>query len=65
MLNPGKTKAMTFGSRNKLSKLDNPLTFKAGGQEIGFVNQNLYLGIMLDSNMSLSPLTKDIKKGYQ
>ena len=61
-LNPGKTKAMIIGSRNRISKIERPSTFKTGVQEIGIVNQHLYLGIMLDSNMSLNPLTKDIKK---
>ena len=53
---------MTFGPRNKLACIVRPKSFFAGNNEIGFVKQHLYLGIMLDSIMSLTPLTKDIKK---
>ena len=61
-LNPNKTKAMIFGPRNKLACIVRPKSFFAGNNEIGFVKQHLFLGIMLDSIMSLTPLTKDIKK---
>ena len=32
------------------------------GQDISFVNNHSYLGVIIDSNMSLSYLLKDIKK---
>ena len=61
-LNPSKTKAMIFGTRSRLANITRPNHFIAHGCEIGFVKQHLYLGIMIDSIMSLTPLTKDIKK---
>ena len=61
-LNHGKTKALIFGTRNRLSKLENPRPFILGGHDIGFVQYHLYLGTMIDSIMSLGPLLKDIKK---
>ena len=61
-LNHSKTKAMILGSRNKLSNLSSPTAFNMGGVEINFVNSHLYLGVMIDSTMSLSQLTKDVKK---
>ena len=60
-LNPSKTKAMIFGSRARLANMDTPACFMACGNNIGFV-KHYYLGMMIDSTMSLIPLTKDIKK---
>ena len=61
-LNPGKTKAMNFGSSNRLAELDYSEHFNACGHNIVYVKQHMYLGIVFDSTMSLGPLTKDIKK---
>ena len=57
-LNHGKTKAIIFGSQNRLSNLDNPRPFTMLGYDISFVQHHLYLGIMVDSVMSLGPLLK-------
>ena len=38
------------------------MALKACGCEISFVNHHRYLGLILDSTMSLGPVTKDIKK---
>ena len=57
-----KTKAMVFGTRNRLANIVKPDMFKIGTKKIGFVNNHVYLGISLDSNMTLTPLIKDVKK---
>ena len=61
-LNCDKTKAMVVSTRGRIFKLNNPKRFKMYGRELSFVKKHLYLGIMLDSTMSLSYLVKDIKK---
>ena len=55
-LNDSKTQAMIMGSRNKLSKITEPEPLKIHGKNIKFVKQYNYLGIILDSEMSLVPL---------
>ena len=40
-LNLGKTKAMIFSTRNRLSKLDNPTQFEIGTNNIEFVHDCL------------------------
>ena len=57
-----KTKAMIFSTRNRLSKLQDPVPFVAGGKSIKFVNNHVYLGVTLDPAMTLSPMRKFIKK---
>ena len=61
-LNHSKTKAMVIGSRGRIAKVIDPRPFNIAGRDIGFVKNHLYLGVMIDSTMSLSYLTKDIKK---
>ena len=61
-LNPGKTEAIMFGTRSRLANVANRIAFNACGCEISFVNHHRYVGLILDSTMSLGPLTKDIKK---
>ena len=61
-LNQGKTKAIIFGSRHRLSNLRNPSPFRLTGERVDFVKHHSYLGITLDSVMSFSPLVKSIKK---
>ena len=61
-LNQSKTKAMIFGSRYRLSNLVEPTPLKMSGDVVNFVKHYSYLGIMLDSVMSLSPLVKSVKK---
>ena len=57
-----KTKALIFSTRPLLSSLKQSKPIKMGGLDIGFVQHHLYLGVMIDSIMSLVPLLKDIKK---
>ena len=61
-LNQSKTKAIIFGSRHRLSNLRNPSPFRLAGEGVDFVKHHSYLGITVDSVMSLSPLAKSIKK---
>ena len=61
-LNHGKTKAIIFGTRSRLSNLHDPSPFKMGANNIDFVNSHTYLGIPIDATMSLTPLVKNIKK---
>ena len=61
-LNVGKTKAMVFSTRNRLSYLDRDIKFNMTGFDIEFVRSYSYLEIILDDTMSLIPLTKDVKK---
>ena len=61
-LNYNKTKAMIFGTRNKLSKLVDPEHFKIGNHIIEIVHNYVYLGDIIDDVMSLNPLINDLKK---
>ena len=61
-LNIGKTQAMIFGTRNKLSKIKDPTPFLIENGEIKYVKKYNYLGIILDSEMTLAPLCKTIEK---
>ena len=61
-LNIGKTQAMIFGTRNKLSKIKDPTPFLIENGEIKYVKKYNYLGIILDSDMTLTPLCKTIEK---
>ena len=60
-LNGKKTQAMIVGTRNKLSKLKNPRPFLILNQEVKYVSKYSYLGIVLDSELSLAPLCKSIE----
>ena len=53
---------MIFGPRYKLSKLENLENIIISNVSVKFVKQYSYLGIILDSEMSLQPLVKYIKK---
>ena len=61
-LNHSKTKAMVIGSRGRIAKVIDLMPFNIAGRDIGFVQNHLYLGVMINCIMSLSYLTKDIKK---
>ena len=61
-LNQGKTKAIIFGSRHRLSNLIDPAPILLTEEHVGFVKSHAYLGITIDSIMSLSPLVKAVKK---
>ena len=51
-LNCTKTKAIIFGTRNKLSKIINPEHFIMGNHRIDFVRKYVYLGVIVDDVMS-------------
>ena len=51
-LNATKTKAILFGTRNKLSKIGNPEHITMGTRMIDFVHNYTYLGIIVDDVMS-------------
>ena len=61
-LNHDKTNAIIFASRFRLANLNEPKVFKMCDQKIKFVNSHSYLGISIDSTMSLGPLMKSVKK---
>ena len=61
-LNQDKTKAMIFGSRSRIAKLNNHEQFRMGANYIEFVHSYVYLGVTIDDVMSLVPLIKTMKK---
>ena len=61
-LNESKTQSMIVGSRAKILKIVNPTSFNIRGKNIKRVTQYNYLGILLDSELSLTPLYKNIEK---
>ena len=61
-LNRNKTQAMILGSRCKLQKLYDPKHIIINGEKINFVKQYTYLGIILDSEITLQPMLKHVKK---
>ena len=61
-LNTIKTKAMIFGNRNKLLKIKDPVPLQIYGKNLGFVTKYNYLGVILDSEMTLEPFFKTILK---
>ena len=60
LLNVNKTKAMVIGNKCKLRSLPDPAPFNAGNRQIMFVKRFIYLGIVLDGELLLDPLYKDI-----
>ena len=60
LLNVNKTKAMITGNQCKLNGLVDPAHFNAGNRQIMFVKQFSYLGIVLDNELILNPLYKDV-----
>ena len=61
-LNGNKSQAMIVGSRNKLSKLKNITPFKINDTSMKYVKQYNYLGVILDAEMTLIPLSKHVEK---
>ena len=61
-LNASKTNAMIVGTNSRISNLINPLKMKYMSENIRYVKQCNYLGIVLDNTMSLVPLVKNVKK---
>ena len=61
-INADKTKAMIVSSNAKLKTLSNVRNFHIMGNLIKYVTQYNYLGLLIDNELSLQPLYKDIKK---
>ena len=53
---------MIVGGRSKLKKIIDPDPFLLHGKIVKFVKQYNYLGIILDAELSLVPLYKNIQK---
>ena len=61
-INAKKSQAMLMGSRNKVSKIADINPFKINNIRMDYVKQYNYLGIILDTEMSLIPLCKHVEK---
>ena len=61
-LNVSKTQAMVLGPRNKTRRLQLDIPVYMSNNPIKFVTQYNYLGIILDSEMTMQPMLKHIKK---
>ena len=59
-LNSTKSQALIVGTRNKLSKTHDPVPFRIQNHDVKYVTKYNYLGIVLDADMSLTPLCKTI-----
>ena len=59
-LNAEKTKCMIVANRGKLKSLIDPAPFNAGNRQILFVKRFSYLGIVLDDELLLEPLYKNV-----
>ena len=61
-LNSSKTQSMIIGSRSKLHRLQTITPITILGHPVKFVKQYNYLGIIIDSEMTLQPMLKHVKK---
>ena len=61
-LNSSKTQAMIVGNRNRILKIKDPELFRILGRHIKYVKKYNHLGIILDSEMTLTPLCKKYSK---
>ena len=61
-LHAKKSQAMIVGTRNKISKLNDIIPFQINNICMKYVKQYNYLGIILDAEMSLIPLCKNVEK---
>ena len=61
-INSSKTKAMIVSTNARLKHLENVSQFQIYGNTLDFVKQYNYLGIILDNEMSLTPLVNNVKK---
>ena len=61
-LNHDKAKAMIFSTRNRISNLDHLVPFILKGHSIKYEQSHAYLGITLDSMMTIYPLVKSVNK---
>ena len=59
--NASKTKAMAISTSMRLKQLDNTSYIKIQDNLLEFVKHYNYLGIILDNEMSLTPLVNNIK----
>ena len=59
-LNADKTKCMIVANRGKLNSVIDPAPFNAGNRQIMFVDRFSYLGIVLDSELLLEPLFRNV-----
>ena len=64
-VNTNKTKSMLVACRAKLNRLNLDHTFCLNGLNVQYVKHFTYLGIILDTEMSLKPLFRDVKKKNQ
>ena len=62
MLNGSKTQAMILGPKGKLQRLNVQKPILILDKPVKFVKQYNYLGIYLDSEMTLKPILKHVKK---
>ena len=53
---------MIVGNRNRISKIKKPKPFVILNQDVKYVKKYNYLGIIIDAEMSLAPLCKNIQK---
>ena len=60
-LNVPKTKALILGSGFKTKDLNLGTEFKLNGEKLNFTDTYNYLGILLDKNMTLTPLLSRVK----
>ena len=61
-LNQEETYAIIFGSKLRLSNIRDQAAFCMSGKNVKFISNQSYLGITLDSTMSLMPLIKSVMK---
>ena len=53
---------MLIGTKSKLSVNVDPAPFNAGNSKIMFVESFVYLGTTVDSEMTLEPLYKNVRR---
>ena len=61
-LNVRKTKMLIVGSDTRLKKLQSPRPIRVYDSDVLFVSQYNYLGVILDSKMTLKPFYNQVKK---
>ena len=62
VLNVSKSKCLVISSRNKLCRIDYTQKLLVRNISLEYVKKFCYLGVYLDSEMSLSPLVSHVKK---
>ena len=61
-INESKSQVLLFGSRYKLGTVDFPIQLSLGNSNLNYCNEYRYLGVTLDSEMSLTSLLADTRK---